>query len=356
MTRKKITTTIILSSILLTTTFAYLAIPTAADPGFGRLLGTDANGSNLLDINPNTGASAIVGNMGIGSTPSLATDPTTGIVYVATGSGNPVLHTVNPNNAITAPVGNTGLGFAAVGSMDFDAAGTLYAAVNIAGDGGTGSDHLATLNTGNGQATIIGPFGICLGVPPIPVNGAGSCSLEGIEAIADDPAGNLWGAKTTRGAAGAPGLYSINAGTGQALFVAPILDVAGAPPSGGITSLQFACDGTLYGGTARALGPADGGFLVTINPATGQFSFVGPASATTGSSLGGLAFENPVCVIDVDIDIKPGSDPNSINTRSNGVVPVAILGSATFDVTTIDVTTLTFGTATPAHDLTDPVV
>jgi len=44
----------------------------------------------------------------------------------------------------------------------------------------------------------------------------------------------------------------------------------------------------------------------------------------------------PKPVIEVNIDIKPGSDPNSINLSSNGVVPVAILGSADFDVTTVD--------------------
>ena len=38
----------------------------------------------------------------------------------------------------------------------------------------------------------------------------------------------------------------------------------------------------------------------------------------------------------VTIDIKPGSDPNSINLKDQGVLPVAILGSEDFDVYTID--------------------
>jgi len=51
--------------------------------------------------------------------------------------------------------------------------------------------------------------------------------------------------------------------------------------------------GTLYGGTARSNNNAsDGGFLVTINPHTGIFSFVGGVSAVSdGEALGGLAFE-----------------------------------------------------------------
>ena len=34
---------------------------------------------------------------------------------------------------------------------------------------------------------------------------------------------------------------------------------------------------------------------------------------------------------EVTIDIKPGDPSNTINLRSNGVIPVAILSSASFD-------------------------
>ena len=57
-------------------------------------------------------------------------------------------------------------------------------------------------------------------------------------------------------------------------------------------SLQFSCDGTLFGGIAR--GGLEGGRLVTINGVTGLFSFVGLGPATEfGRSLGGLAFQLP---------------------------------------------------------------
>ena len=54
----------------------------------------------------------------------------------------------------------------------------------------------------------------------------------------------------------------------------------------------------------------------------------------------------------VTIDIKPGSDPNSVNPKSKGVIPVAVLGSIDFDAMQVDFSTVTFGPdgASPKHD------
>ena len=62
-----------------------------------------------------------------------------------------------------------------------------------------------------------------------------------------------------------------------------------------------------------------------------------------------LAYANEI--LRVDLDIKPGSDPNSINSKSMGLVPVAILDSADFDATDVDIATVTFGPdgAAPVH-------
>ena len=47
-----------------------------------------------------------------------------------------------------------------------------------------------------------------------------------------------------------------------------------------------------------------------------------------------------VTPVDVDIDIKPGSDSNPLNVNSKGVLPVAILGTAGFDVMAVNVSTV----------------
>jgi len=47
-----------------------------------------------------------------------------------------------------------------------------------------------------------------------------------------------------------------------------------------------------------------------------------------------------VCGIGIKLDIKPQSCPNPLNVKSKGVLPVAILGTAYFDVTQVDPSTI----------------
>ncbi len=64
------------------------------------------------------------------------------------------------------------------------------------------------------------------------------------------------------------------------------------------------------------------------------------------NGLVGLGYELPTpSVLEVEIDIKPGSDPNTINLGSKGVIPVAILSSMTFDATEVNPTTVSLGGA-----------
>ncbi len=88
--------------------------------------------------------------------------------------------------------------------------------------------------------------------------------------------------------------------------------------------------------------PARLALTAVFDPASNRMTIFG------GSGAGGNL--NDVWVLalgptQVSIDIKPGSDPNSINQGSGGVIPVAILGSETFDATAVDGSTCTLGDA-----------
>ena len=80
-------------------------------------------------------------------------------------------------------------------------------------------------------------------------------------------------------------------------------------------------------------------FLVSEHPGGNPVYWDDICIFTTGD-------EADCSLINVNIDIKPGSFPNSINLGSGGTTAVAILGSATsLDVNDINPDTLTLGTA-----------
>ena len=68
-------------------------------------------------------------------------------------------------------------------------------------------------------------------------------------------------------------------------------------------------------------------------------------SLTIHSGVIDIQLRTPSTTITVDIDIKPGSDTNPINQGSNGVIPVAILTTDSFDASTVDPGTVTLAGA-----------
>jgi hypothetical protein len=65
-------------------------------------------------------------------------------------------------------------------------------------------------------------------------------------------------------------------------------------------------------------------------------------SANLGTQNPGLDVPFAGCVVEflVDMDIKFCSDPNAFNCKKRGVLPVTLFGTASFDVASIDVSTL----------------
>jgi hypothetical protein len=345
-----------------------LASPTSSATGSGALYGTD--GSSLFTIDRLTGVGTLVGPMVPAATygfTSLATD-SAGTMYVVGGFPSSLggvsswLYTVDPVSAETISLGELGSGgsdYAPGNLLGMDSYGPLlFAAQN--GDYWSGADRLVTIDPTVVAMGGVGPFGNCTGGPVDPERQ--QCSIEGMDALAFDGAGTLYGAigsahewwpdwpSGSPVPAGTPGLYKIDPASGAAscdtwpfpscFFYVPIVDATGTPPAGGVVSLQFACGGTLYGGTGH-------GRLLTIDPVTGRFAYVGSTSATGGSPLLDLAFQQSSCLappaIEVSVDIKPGSTLNPINLSSNGLVPVAILTTESFDATSVDPSTVCFG-------------
>ena len=68
-----------------------------------------------------------------------------------------------------------------------------------------------------------------------------------------------------------------------------------------------------------------------------------PVSAELGTAWALLTLERfapPPPVIEISVDIKPMSWPNPLNIKAKGVLPVAILGTADFDVSQVDPATV----------------
>lgn len=69
----------------------------------------------------------------------------------------------------------------------------------------------------------------------------------------------------------------------------------------------------------------------------------GAGAVHIGVSISGGPLNIFSSVRAVHTDIKPGNSPNTLNLRSRGVIPIALLTTPNFDATLIDVDSLRFG-------------
>ncbi len=172
-------------------------------------------------------------------------------------------------------------------------------------------------------------------------------AFSGISGLFNAAGDRVYARSNTGSSSFSPGfveVFDYNAATG-ALGAAPILTIpiAGTPTFFGMDQMALHPDGSkLYVSQPSAVNVYNAATGAPLPPITDP-NIVGPT---------GVSLRSGPSVVVVDIDIKPGSFPNSINPRSQGVIPVAILTTATFDATTVDPTTVRFGaTGTEAAPL-----
>ena len=309
-----------------------------------------------------TGGSCFGGAGGFGI--SVATTPNGQFLYAASaGSHNVSAFGIASNGALSPVAGSP---FAAGGTPD---------GIKVSPDG----KFLAVALQGVNHVAIfsIGLTGALTGVPGSPFSMGGSGGATGVDI---NCASNL--------------LFAAEASSGPTIVSVQSIDsngalspIAGSPFTfGGVDSNVIVLSpddlhafvSNQFSNTITALDVASGGSLTQVagspfaNPgglivsgmATNQagtflyaanpngvvtgFSIAGNGALTpvpgspfpTGAGPGGLlslaVFPSKSCVISVAVDIKPGSCPNPLNTNDRGVIPVAIVGTASLDVTQID--------------------
>jgi hypothetical protein len=123
-------------------------------------------------------------------------------------------------------------------------------------------------------------------------------------------------------------------------------------------------DRGIYGNDPPVLAAAEAG--------SGRAVFIGDMSALSSTKYDALSDEHKQLLanivdwlnqggenepqdVPVTIDIKPGSNPNSINLKSKGVTPVAVLTTDDFAADTIDPDTVLFASASPVRSTMEDV-
>lgn len=128
---------------------------------YGTVITGGGGPVELRTLNPDTGASTLIGVTGTGPIAGLAYNPNTNVMYGIAGSSGPAdLYTIDLMTGVATIVGSTGI---QAGSLEFGPDGNLYA-------GGTGTvapydnqGSLYRINPATGASTLVGATGFGTG-------------------------------------------------------------------------------------------------------------------------------------------------------------------------------------------------
>ncbi len=129
-------------------------------------------------------------------------------------------------------------------------------------------------------------------------------------------------------------------------FSGPIIGVMSDSPGNleAASTLELGAAGTIYPAAGFANRGIESGDSYII--AGNQLTLNMGVDPDAGDWIRVVTLASPP-VTELAIDIKPGSCPNPFNVNSMGVLPVAILGMEDFDVSDIDVATVTLEGVAP---------
>ena len=243
-------------------------------------------------------------------------------------AGGPCAHLyrLDPNTgAVIQHIGDLQAAF--VSDIEFAADGTLYGNRFVderaSGDGGLVTIDPGTAGTAAAPNIRFGP-------------GLFGFDLENGGLSVHPATGDLWAVESLFSQT--ESIFRVDPSTGLAIDPRVRLGIGGVPTSNiGFDALEILPDGRFI--ATRGGGSSE---VYEINPIPDPFSGLAEVTliplnldpAISGNLNGLTRPTTPVTV--VAIDIKPGSDPNCFNNDGNGVIPVAILGTADFDVNDID--------------------
>lgn len=273
------------------------------------LVASDCNGV-LYDIDQRTGEATnprsgerIVGLIGISQGPD-------GMLYGISTSGG-FLYRIDPDSGISELVGPTGLSRVFEGDLDFDPVSGIFYSIGDAPD--KPRSNLTAVAIETGLATIVGEMS----------------ETGDYSAMAFDDDGTLYALDYDR-------VVIVDVATASIVSEVPLR------PRVGVTA---GMDFDPVTGIPWVVDRHDRVFRLELG--TGRMELVNP-DAGTPYGFCGLEFVGP---LRIEIDIRPHNSRNPVHPASRGVIPVAILGSESFDVSGIDPTTLGFGPnrGLPAH-------